>query len=209
MVLLMKKTALVLALISALLFSVVGAHFIGLAETNPYWWWEPIPSETLPAKISILSPQNHATYSSGDVNITVNLTRPETPSTPVSGSLSASLFLDGIRIDSIPEYTHLYTKIIFNTVLHSLVDGNHKLEVKARYFLGAFSVDSTSTVFFTIENTSSSPSPSPSPEPTSSTYGEVNVQNTSQYLAVGGMVAFTITVVLVGLGLLLYRIKRK
>jgi len=205
----MRKTAFALALLLLIFISVVsGMHVVNLAEANP-GFWPFIPSETLPAKISILSPQNHATYSSGDLNITVHITKPETPSTTTFGSLSASLFLDDIRIDSIPEYAHLYTKIVFSTVLHDLLDGNHKLEVKARYYLGASSVDSTSTIYFTIENTPSSPSPSPPPEPTAAPYGEVSVQNTSQYLATGAMVAFTVIAVCIGLGLVFYIITRK
>jgi len=61
----------------------------------------------------------------------------------------------------------------------------------------------------------STPTPSPTlkstsePTPTLVPLEEASVDNTSQYLEIGGMFSFTVAVVLVGLGLLVYRIKKK
>ena len=187
-----------------------------MAEANPLWGG--IPSVTIPPKISILNPQNHSTYSSGDLIIKARITKAVTSSPTTFHGLGVSLFLDGIRIDSISEYIPR-SKVDIDTVLHDPLIGNHKLEVKASYALGYspglpgfFSVESTSTVYFTIENTpSSSPSPSPEPTPTlepTATPGTIlNIESSPTSLVIASSVI--VAVLCAGLGLLVYFIKRK
>jgi len=210
----MKKTALTLALTSTLLFSVVGVFFIGFAEANPIYPIRP-PNGIVPPKISILSPQNHTTYSIGDLNITLHVTKAVISSPTTFRSFGVSLFLDGVLLDSISELIPK-SELDISTVLYNQLIGKHKLEAKASYvfavqFGGVFSSDSTSTVYFAIEITPSllNPSPPPEPAPTTIPNEEIDVQNTSQYLVIGGMFAFTVIAVCVGLGLVFYFIKRK
>ena len=70
----MKKTAFVILVICALLFS--GAELIEMAKANPYWFFEhvdPVPG-TIPPSITIYNPQNYTSYTTNSipVNILVN-----------------------------------------------------------------------------------------------------------------------------------------
>ena len=102
------------------------------------------------------------------------------------------------------------SEISFN--LSSLSLGKHTLTVSAGVAilggnLQVFFLDCNSTVYFTIENKPSSPSPSSSPEPTDTPETLLNIESFPPSLIVAS--AIPIIVVLVGLGLLLYGIKRK
>jgi hypothetical protein len=155
----MKKAALSLVLIFALLFSAVGAQFANLVEANPYsppvWKGiDPIPG-TIPAKITILSPKNNMTYSGRDLNLTVHVTRPETPNATLPGNMWVLYFLDGNYLENEGYHYVPLSDLDINTVLHAPSDGNHELMVEADCFvepgnMTVFSITSTSTVFFTV-----------------------------------------------------------
>ena len=208
----MKKTALVMTLLWAIFVSLVAEiHVVKVAVANPINPWKRvIPVGTVPAKVSILSPRNNTAYPSGDLNITVQIAKPETPSLTAFDSHSVNLFLDGVLIDSISEYIPR-SKTDINTIMHNPFIGKHKLVVKASYFLGGFSIDSSSTIFFTVENASSLPNPSPSPEPTSTPIAtpEPAIETESFPSSLVMASSVTVAAVCVGLGLLVYLIKRK
>ena len=210
LVLLMKKTALKLTIIFALLFLVVGVQLVSLVKGNFYPFYPP-PPDADPPNIAILSPKNNTAYSSGELNITVCVTRSEIPSGYTLESWSVSLLLDGVLIDSVSEYIPR-SEVDINTVLHDPFNGKHVLEVEASYRLKSLvsftSIKSTSTVSFSVENiTKPSPSPSPvatlTPEPTATPEPESSPTS----LVVASSV--TVAVVCIGLGLLVYLIKRK
>ena len=204
------KTALKLTIILALLFSIVGLFFVVLSKANPINLIRP-PTGTIPPKITILNPQNHTAYSSGNLNITIHATKAATSSPTTFLSFGVSLFLDGVLLDSISEIIPR-SELDISTVLHDPLIGKHKLEAKASYvfyvrFGGVFSSDSTSTVFFTVENAQTSPSPSPSPEFTPTPEPTIEPESLPTSLAIASSIP--VAVVLVGLGLLLISIKRK
>src|SRR5512139_1873589 len=81
----MKRTALTLTIVSGLVVSlVVGVQFVDPVETNPWFRYkfynqiDPIPG-TIPPKIAFLSPKDNDTYSSSELNLTVDLAKPQTP----------------------------------------------------------------------------------------------------------------------------------
>ncbi len=95
---------------------------------------------------------------------------------------------------------------VINFTLSSLALGRHTLTVSAGVTvlggnLQVFFLDCNSTVYFTIEDTPSSPSPSPSLTPTP------EPESLSTSLVIASVIP--VAVVLTGIGLLLYRIKRK
>jgi hypothetical protein len=153
----LKKTALALTAILAILISLVaGIHVVNVAEANPYsFFWEfidPIPG-TIPAKITILSPKSNTTYSRGDINVTVHVTRPKTPNSTLPGNMWVRYYLDSNRIEDDGYYGPLEADI--STVLHDPPDGSHELMVEAECFvepgnMTVFCITSSSTIYFTV-----------------------------------------------------------
>jgi len=219
----MKKTALAIILISALLFS--GAEPLKMAQANftPDFreQIDPIPG-TIPPIITITSPKNHTTYSSSYLNLTIHVTEPETP-TPLKSYIHVDYYLDGI-VHYITGSVGQNYEVDYNIVLHInkslptatipqesysndtrpiyLRDGNHSLKVKAYGEVEpgdnkVFFIDSTSTVFFTINSPASSPTPSPTQD-----YG-LNLSSPQQIAVLPGVIA------IVGIGLLAYYFKKR
>ncbi len=170
----MKKKTFAIVLTSALLFSLVGAHVVGSAEANPYsffWEWVDPPPGTIPPKITITSPRNYTTYSSGDLNLTIHITGPQTP-TPAesSGIFWAGYTLDGDYKTFKGALEELVPEVDHSEVLDGLRNGNHELMVEAHgaVELGDFKVsilDSNTTILFSIGSSISSPNPTPSISP--------------------------------------------
>jgi hypothetical protein len=192
----MNKAALALTLISALLFSVVAVQLFSLVEGNfypPFEYVEPLPG-TVPPKITLSNPKNHTSCLVSEVSLIMSVSMPETSYPAEFEELGITCFLDGYGPATV-------TRI--NKTLNDLRGGTHKLEVRAEFVVHPsnstfFYSTSTSTVYFTINNTlsSSTPTPQPTPEPESFP--------TSLIMASSVTVA-----VVVALGLLVYRIKRK
>jgi len=227
----MNKTALAILLIFALLFSVVVVFFVGLAGANPYLSRmgfkdiDPFPG-TIPPKITSLNLRNHTTYLSRDLNVTISATRPVTSYPARFGPLYVYYFLDGLHQDYM-FYTFPSSEVDSSTVLSSLRSGSHELVVQVVCYVepggmsAVFSVDSNSTVFFTIGSAgySLTPSPSPiltpSPSPLSTATPELIPTPTPtpepESLPTSLVMASSVTaaVVLIGIVLLLYGIKRK
>ena len=226
----MKKTALVLLLIFALLFSSVELVKMAKANAVPIFWMMfysnydevgPAPN-TIPPSISIYGPQNNTVYSSRNITVSLYVQNAELAGWQSSvtnvyytldGKSGAGLYFHPIN-ERLPAFN-----TTFNLPFASL--GKHQLTVEAyvdvlrRAPKEVFFLETTSTVYFTVDLPGESPTPAPTiaptsmptftPGPTSTPSNEL--QLTWQEVILG--VAITVAVILVGLGLLIYRIKRK
>lgn len=152
----------------------------------------------IPPKPFIISPLNQTSYNTNEV--------------PLIYTIDSKVFHSYYSLDT-SYYAIGRIEFTGNTTLTNLSEGphtfrlsleteSHSLQRYEYFFL---------TVYFTIDSNQSTPTPTPTatPEPVVTPYGDANVQNQSQYLAVGEMVAVTVAVVLVGIGLLFCLIKRK
>ena len=222
----MKKTALSLAIVSGLIVSFVfGVQFVSLVEANPYMMYEgvePIPG-TIPTKITITSPTNYTAYSGTAVKITLHVTGPQTPYPTKSGISDVGYNIDGTIFpeQNVKGGWDLVPEVNYSEVLYDLPAGNHELNVFAYGVvepgpLQMFSVDTTSTVFFsmgstTYSSTSSSPTPPPTPTPTATPEPSAipgtmsNLESFPTTLIIGSVTA----VAVVDLGLLVYLKKRR
>jgi len=151
----MKKTALVLALMSILLFLVVGAHFVSLAEANGFigTYIDPPPG-TIPAKITILTPKNYTVYPSGNLNFTGIVAMPEGDYSVENAYLSVESYVNPGSHYLHQSYTFSASEVEFSRVLKAYSGSNELvikvvcvIEVVPRTF---FRIESNSTVYFTV-----------------------------------------------------------
>jgi hypothetical protein len=210
----MKKTALRLTLILGLLFLVAGVFFVNLVKGNAVW---PIGSIHIEAK---------PVYYSSTINLSYNAVFPSDFGISALGRKWIVYSLDGA--ENVTVYDEYDDLKFYNGsfTLSGLSSGLHHIDIHSKngtFMWGTPSLsgwcDAEDTASFTIDLSGKSPTPKPTlapastpaatPEPTKTPYREANVQNTSQYLAVGGMIVVTVAVVCVGLGLLFYFIRRK
>jgi hypothetical protein len=203
---------------------VVGVLFVGLVGANPTvgGFWENDNTVAIPLEITILSPRN-TTYSSKDLNLTIQITKTETPYPMEVTHFDIMYDLDSVPLGSGPGVEGIVNndcipEIYYNTVLHDLHDGKHGLLVMVECFpenVSAYWVRSKIyyEVYFSVDsasNTPSSPSPSPtlapnstpSPEPTNTPERD----SLTTTLVMGSIIA---VVASVGLGLLVYFKKRR
>jgi hypothetical protein len=218
----MKKTALFLILIFALLFS--SAEIVEIAEANFMWIWatvEPVPG-TIPPSISINNPKNNTVYSSNNITLNFSVRTAELDGWS-SFIVDVEYSLDGSNLIPVDKGSELLE--LFDTALNLtlLPLGTHSLTVTAEVVvhrgepLEKFLLDTSSTVYFTIDNTPSSPSPSPSPLsiptpepiPTTTPTPEPTIEPESFPASLVIASSIPVTVILIGLGLLVYLIKRK
>jgi hypothetical protein len=163
----MKKTASASTLISALLLSLTAATVVvEEAKANPFIIFEaatPIPG-TIPPIITMSSPENNTAYASNSVYLSFNITKPQPPTDLESGITVIRYTLDsnltGLYFCShynsrsppgIPKFS--YSKNL------TIPEGNHTLVVYSRGVIlpgnmTIYSVGSSSTVFFTVGNSS-------------------------------------------------------
>jgi hypothetical protein len=165
----MKRIALALTLILAFLFSAVaGVLVVNVAKANPFIIFEPatpIPG-TIPPIITMSSPQNNTAYASNNVYFSFNVSKPQPPVPLDTGIIIVKYTLDNdtTGLYFCDHYSSAYPPGIpeFH-YSHNLTipEGNHSLSV---YALGVvlpgsltiFGVNSSSTVFFTVDTTSPS-----------------------------------------------------
>jgi len=227
----MKKTALALALVSALLTSlVVGVQIISLVEANPTvgGFWENSNTVYIPLEIAVLSPENNTRYSSNDLNLTIRITKTETPYPMELRHFDVSYDLDSNPLGTGPGVSEPVSndctpEIYYNTVLHDLRNGKHGLLVSVECFpqnASAYWVRSKIyvEVYFSIDtagNTPSSPSPSPTLAPTSTpspkpTYSPepTNSPQRDSFPTTLTMASVVAVVAVAGFGLLIYLKKR-
>ena len=159
----MKRTAIAKIFIVALLFSAVaGTQLVGLGNGNPYFWLEEVlpDADTKPPIVSIFSPINNTINNPNDFALTFNVT--------VGESKTASetcIFYVQYTVDWLDNTTYFYTDnfpthFSYDINLTGVREGNHSILVYAiesgTYMRNgiptyAFSINSSSSVFFTID----------------------------------------------------------
>ena len=219
----MKRKLLTAGFISVLFFiAIAEAGFVKFPQANP----APLPYEHMPSPIvSMYSPQHNRTYSTTNVPLRFNVSRPS-----LIGNFSIQYWLDGKPKELFTGYEGNYSLI-----MDGLSNGLHYVEVKAT-FVGEYYrkdgyidgapvwrinvaevANSSGKIYFTVDlaSVSSAPSPEPirdnpvhSPEPSQepTLLQETHHSEpfpTSMVLAPIGAVAF------VGAGLLFYFKKRQ
>ncbi len=180
----MKKTALAIVLVSALLLS--SAELLRTTEANPYWIYahvDPVPG-TIPPAISIYNPRNDTGYSSSSITVSLYITEAELAGWHCNIEY-VEYSIDGRTVELYPFWQRVepgeevepkYIPSAIDFPLSSLTLGMHRLTVKAGVAvlrgepLEVFFLDCNSTVFFTVDNADYSliPSPTPSPSPSPS-----------------------------------------
>ena len=177
----MKRTALALVIVSILLISLVlRVQFIGLVEANPTvgGYWENSNTVAVPLEITILSPKN-TTYSSNDLNLTIKITKTETPDPMEVRQFYIMYILDydpyGPPSLSGQDVVNndCASEIYYNTVLHNLADGQHHILVSVECFPENVSAywwrtKTYGEADFYIDTGSGTPAPTLAPTPTPS-----------------------------------------
>ena len=170
----MKKTAIALLLILALLFAVAaGTLSIGLASANPYIRDYVSPDGfTKPPNITVYSPENNSLCS--NVSLSINVSLPQSSTAPFTflhnvhyeadwlqnktTLYNSASLADEIRSDKPPENQYF----AYNGVLTGVPDGNHSLIIYAEgggwyrpegMKQSGFFIDGSLTVFFTVDST--------------------------------------------------------
>lgn len=175
------RTALALTFVSGLVISLVlRVQFVGMVEANPTvgGYWENSNTVAVPLEIAILSPKN-TTYSTNDLNLTIQITKTETLEPMEVGHFYVSFILDigpysppslfgedVVNNDCTPE-------IYYNTVLHNLTDGQHNILVEVECFPENVSAywwrtKTSAEAYFSVDTGSGTPAPTLTPTPTPS-----------------------------------------
>jgi hypothetical protein len=223
----MKKTALALVLIFALLFPVAGTELVKIAGANaiPY----PVtPSTDLPTLV-IQTPEPHSpSYANNTLELNFTVIQPDSWDSyymdfmPTVGRCLDYCYLDGILVDAFPSTQNIVSNYSF--VFSNLASNQHtvKIDVYVLTFsqIGSYQSNVTQTVSFRIDagsqsisfheepitiirgqypSSASSPSPEPTPTPPEG----------SSYSIPAIVVVGPVIVIAVGVGLLVYFIKRK
>jgi hypothetical protein len=168
----MKKTALTLAFIAALLCSVVaGALLVGLGSANPYFIGgdTPPPAGSEPPRIQLFSPHENGLLTSNNMSVAFNATiSKDTYMLTVvyyevdwQEGNSTVYSLDMSTPDYIYDRTWI-TEFSYNETLTGIPEGDHNITVVAvaegSYVIDMtayhFSISGFSTVKFTVDTTS-------------------------------------------------------
>ncbi len=160
----MKRTALALTLVAALLLSAVaGTRLFNYAEANPYLYGGGTspPEGTVPPMISIVSPGNNTGYASNNISVVFNVTFTyfltdicyevdwqegntsvyHTNSPYYSGIRGVSEFFYNETLVGIPEGKHSLSIIV-------MAEGGYVKDQTVYYF----NIGSPSSVYFTINS---------------------------------------------------------
>jgi hypothetical protein len=209
----MKKRALALTLIVELVLLAVIVQRVSLAKANPFF-------KDNYCDISIHSPQN-MTYDNGNIilDFTVKTLDNIPPSYDYFYSLDgqdiqSSVKVEDVQIVSEEEITnesivpYTETTLMGEVELPLLTSGSHSIRVFSGHFVNGkinyITADPYSaTANFIVISGSVSPSPKITPFPTN----YIGVGLTETEIIIGG--AIIMAIIIVGLGLLFYLIKRK
>ena len=158
----MKKRALVVVFVLAPLLSVMAVtQFVRLGEANPYWWYEQVPPDeyTEPPVISVLSPANNTVFNEDHVYLSFSVDVGESETAWSVGLIIVRYETDWEH-DNTDKFRSWKTLPFSHEVnLTGIPEGNHTItfqaiERGAYENVRAFNLDSSSTVFFTIDTNS-------------------------------------------------------
>jgi hypothetical protein len=167
--------------ILALIF-LVGLQVVEVAEANPFFIYnfiEPIPG-TISSNITIINPQNNTVYSADIITASFNVSKPQlTTCESAITSINYTLDDEVVQVYTIHPYEDGFGTASgipkFNTTfaLPTLTTGNHNLTVTAEGVVWAygctgnphdiFFIDSSSTIFFTMQLLEPTVTPSQTP----------------------------------------------
>jgi len=207
----MKRTALALTLISALLLSAAaGTFLVNSAVADAYETYRP---ETTPIAIIVSTPQNNSITNENSISLAFNVTAPIIVSAPeeaqsVSTRL-ASVYYKGDWQDEKQElyaYDYLHAPNVekfdlleFNTTLSNIPEGTHELQIMASGTVGltvamfgfSYHSGSNSSIIFTVNSI----------QPTQ--------PNQEPFPAVAVVAVSAVVAIAISAGLLVYFKKRK
>ena len=208
----MKKTAFATAAVFGLIvLLVLGVQFIQLVEANGIRVLELCNG---PPIITVESPLNEW-FSSNTVEVSFTFTKPSynwTSSSGISNSVvSVDVIADGVVSSRVDVNSELLVPFSYSLNLTDLQNGAHSLQLDADCTgvtsyagIGIYVEDSVTrynalsdVVSFTVYAPEITPSPEPTPEP----------ESFPSSLVIASLIP--VVAVLIGLGLLVYRIKRK
>jgi hypothetical protein len=210
----MKRTALALTLIVGFVLLIVSVQRVSLIKANPYFFKDNY------CDVSIHSPQN-MTYGTGNIilDFTVKTIDYVPPSYDYFYSLDGQDFQSSVKIEDVQivseeEITnesivpYIDTTLKGRAELHFLSNGTHSVKVFSGHFINGkihyiTSDPYSATADFIVNSATVSSSPEPTLFPTNYTGGGLSETE----IIIG--TAVTVIVILVGLGLLVYLIKRK
>jgi len=225
----MKKTALAIMIVSALLLS--SAELVKLAECNPYWIYDhfdPVPG-TIPPSIFIFNPQNYTSYLANSMTVNILVKDAELAGWHCNiewvgysiDGRTVELYTLWQRHEQGEEVHPIYIPSDINFTLSSLALGKHILTVSAAVaVLGSqgarpavFFIDCNSTVFFSVGTADYSPAPTPAatPESTSTPEPTAAPEATSQPATFPATLIFfaSVGITIVAIGLVVYFKKHK
>jgi len=150
----------------------IGTQVVRVAEANPYWIWktiDPVPG-AIPPTITVLNPKNYTTYSQNEFAVDFVVSVPMLNKSDIQGrgvvsditySIDNGPVIQSSTIDSSQSVNPKYET---NVSLHSLLQGDHNLIVRANGLvlisspeMEKFYISSSSTTFFTIGTPSTAP----------------------------------------------------
>jgi hypothetical protein len=128
----MKKTAIALSLILALLFSVAtGAQLVNLAKANPYSITGEVPpdSETFPPAISISTPKNNTVYSMNRLPLVFNVTAPQSRTASETSILRVTYQADWM--DKTVNFNIGQGQASLSLQFSNIPEGSHRIIIQA------------------------------------------------------------------------------
>ena len=210
----MKKTAFAATIVSGLIVSLVfGVQFIHLVEANGIIVHELCNG---PPIIAVESPLNNKLFSSNTVVVAFTLTRPSYNWTSSNGTSNSvvyvNIILDGAVYSKVDVNSTLLVPFTYSLNLTDLQNGAHSLQLAANctgvtlmeisFLSPAYeSVTSYNALSDVVSFTVYAPEATPSPEPA------IETESFPTSLVIASSV--TVVVIVIGMGLLVYLIKRK
>ena len=155
----MNKKASAVAFVLALLVSVVaGTQLVSVGKANPFWWYENVPPDeyTKPPVISVFSPANNTVFNEDHVYLSFSVDVGESKTAWSVGLINVRYETDWEHNNT--DYFRPWKNLPFSheVNLTGIPEGNHTITFQATERgayenAQAFKLDSSSTVFFTID----------------------------------------------------------
>ncbi len=175
----MKRTALILMLILALIISAtLNCSFLGVQAQDYYDRYKPTMT---PPSILVTSPQNHSIINTSSISLAFNVSGVQVIEvSPDVNRYSSRLFKVSYKGDWQTEEQLLYSAehesldfLEFNTTLSDIPEGSHELQIIAVGAVGvivamfgfSYYPEANASIIFTVNSIQPTPSPEPTPEP--------------------------------------------